>query len=47
MSGKHGKMSGTLRITSAWAHLINQLIGANLAHAGQDLGDLTMAVKMA
>jgi len=47
MSGKHGKMSGTLRITAAWAHLINQLIGANVAHAGQDLGQLTMAVKMA
>jgi hypothetical protein len=47
MSGKHGKMSGKLRITAAWAHLINQLIGANVAHAGQDLGELTMAVKMA
>jgi hypothetical protein len=47
MSGKHGKMSGTLRITAAWAHLINRLIGANLARAGQDLGQLTMAVKMA
>jgi hypothetical protein len=47
MSGKHGKMSGTLQITAAWAHLINQLIGANVAHAGQTLGELTMAVKMA
>ena len=47
MSGQHGKMTGVLRITSAWAHLINQLLGANVAHAGQDLGELTMAVKMA
>jgi hypothetical protein len=47
MSGKHGKMSGTLRITAAWAHLINKLFGATIAHAGQDLGQLTMAVKMA
>jgi hypothetical protein len=47
MSGKHGKMSGTLQITAAWAHLINKLIGANVAHAGQTLGQLTMAVKMA
>ena len=47
MTGKHGRMSGTLRITAAWAHLINKLIGANVAHAGQDLGQLTMAVKMA
>ena len=46
MSGQHGKMTGVLRITSAWAHLINQLLGANVAHAGQDLGELTMAVKM-
>ena len=28
MSGRHGKMSGTLRITAAWAHLINKLFGA-------------------
>lgn len=47
MSGKHGKMSGRLRITAAWAHLINKLFGATIAHAGQDLGELTMAVKMA
>jgi hypothetical protein len=47
MSGKHGTMKGTLRITAAWAHLINKLFGATVAHAGQDLGQLTMAVKMA
>jgi hypothetical protein len=47
MSGKHGKMTGDLQITAAWAHLINQLLGADVAHAGQDLGELTMAVKMA
>jgi hypothetical protein len=47
MSGKHGKMTGDLRITAAWAHLINQLLGADVAHAGQNLGELTMAVKMA
>jgi len=43
----HLGMSGTLRITAAWANLINKLFGANIAHAGQDLGELTMAVKMA
>jgi hypothetical protein len=47
MSGKHGDMTGRLQITAAWAHLINQLLGANVAHAGQNLGQLTMAVKMA
>jgi hypothetical protein len=47
MTGKHGKMSGELQITAAWAHLINQLIGAKVAKAGQTLGELTMAVKMA
>ena len=47
MSGKHGKMRGNLQITAAWANLINKLFGANVAQAGQDLGELTMAVKMA
>ena len=47
MSGKHGKMTGRLQITAAWAHLINKLLGVKVAHAGQDLGELTMAVKMA
>jgi hypothetical protein len=47
MSGKHGKMSGGLQITAAWAHLINKLLGAKVAQAGQNLGELTMAVKMA
>ena len=47
VSGNHAKMTGSLRITAAWAHLINKLFGATIAHAGQDLGDLTMAVKMA
>jgi hypothetical protein len=47
MSGKHGKMTGTLRITSAWANLINKLLGANVVHSGATLGELTMAVKMA
>ena len=47
MSGKHGKMTGTLRITSAWANLINKLLGANVVHGGATLGELTMAVKMA
>jgi hypothetical protein len=47
MSGDHGKMTGVLRITAAWARLINHLLGTTVVHAGQDLGQLTMAVKMA
>lgn len=47
MTGQHGKMTGELHITSAWAHLINQLIGADVAKAGETIGKLTMAVKVA
>lgn len=47
MSGKHGTMTGGLKLSAAWAHLINHLVGTQVVHAGEDLGDLTAAVKMA
>ncbi len=47
MSGNTGTMSGGLRLTPAWAHLINHLVGKRVVHAGEDLGDLTATVRMA
>jgi hypothetical protein len=47
MTGKTGTMSGGLKISSAWAHLINRLVGKHVVHPGEDIGDLTATVKMA
>lgn len=47
MSGKTGTMSGGLAISSAWAHLINRLVGKHVVHPGEDLGDLKATMKMA
>jgi hypothetical protein len=47
MSGKTGTMSGGLRLTATWAHLINHLVGMPVVHPGEDLGDLSATVKMA
>jgi hypothetical protein len=47
MSGKTGTMSGGLRLTAVWAHLINQLVGKRVVHPGEDIGDLTATVRMA
>ncbi len=47
MSGKTGTMSGGLRISAAWAHLINRLVGKHVVHAREDLGDLTATMKTA
>ena len=47
MSGKTGTMSGGLKLSAVWAHLINHLVGKQVVHPGEDLGDLTATVKMA
>jgi hypothetical protein len=47
MSGKTGTMTGGLRLTAVWAHLINHLVGMPVVHPGEDLGDLTATVRMA
>jgi hypothetical protein len=46
MSGNTGTMSGGLKLSAAWAHLINRLVGMPVVHPGEDLGDLTVTVKM-
>lgn len=46
-SGKTGTMSGGLKLSAAWAHLINHLVGTHVVHPGEDLGDLKARVKMA
>jgi hypothetical protein len=47
MTGKTGTMSGGLRLTATWAHLINHLVGKRVVHPGEDIGDLTATVRMA
>lgn len=47
MSGKTGRMSGGLKLSAAWAHLINHLVGKTVVHPGEDLGDLKATVRMA
>jgi hypothetical protein len=47
MTGKTGTMSGGLKLSTAWAHLINQLVGKQVVHPGEDLGELRATVKMA
>jgi hypothetical protein len=46
-SGKNGTMSGGLKITATWAHLIDQLLGKPALKAGADLGDLSASVHFA
>ncbi|MBV9193677.1 MAG: hypothetical protein JO168_05985 [Solirubrobacterales bacterium] len=46
-SSKTGTMTGGLKISAAWAHVINQLLGQHLLSGGADLGDLSAKVKMA
>jgi len=46
MSGHTGTMSGSLKLTAAWAHLINHLVGMQVVHPGEDLGELSATVKM-
>lgn len=47
VSGNTGTMSGGLKLSTAWAHLINHLVGRHVVHPGEDLGDLKATVKMA
>jgi hypothetical protein len=47
MSGKRGTMTGGLKLSARWAHLINHLVGMRVVHPGEDLGDLTARIKMA
>jgi hypothetical protein len=47
MSGNTGTMSGGLKLSAAWAHLINRLVGMQVVHPGEDLGDLSATMKMA
>jgi hypothetical protein len=47
MSGKTGTMSGGLKLSARWVHLINHLVGKHVVHAGEDLGDLSATMKMA
>ena len=47
MSGNTGTMSGSLKLTAAWAHLINRLVGMPVVHPGENLGELRATVKMA
>jgi hypothetical protein len=47
MSGKSGTMTGGLRLSAVWAHLINHLVGQPVVHPGEDIGDLSATVRMA
>jgi hypothetical protein len=47
MSGNTGTMSGGLKLSAAWAHLINRLVGMQVVHPGEGLGDLSATMKMA
>ena len=46
MSGQIGTMSGGLKLSAACAHLINQLVGMQVVHPGEDLGELSATIKM-
>ena len=47
MSQTKGTMSGGLQISAVWANTINQLVGLNVVHAGETIGQLSMTIKMA
>ena len=47
VSGHTGTMSGALKLSAAWAHLINHLVGHPVVHPGEELGDLKATIKMA
>jgi hypothetical protein len=46
MSSTKGTMSGGLHISANWAKTINQLVGMDVVHAGETIGQLSMAIKM-
>ena len=39
-SGKTGTMTGGLKLSAAWAHRINHLVGKRVVHPGEDIGSL-------
>ena len=47
MTATKGTMSGGLHISTAWAKLINHLVGMQVVTAGETIGQLSMTVKMA
>jgi len=46
MTTTKGTMSGGLHISAVWAKTINQLVGLNVVHAGETIGQLSMTIKM-
>lgn len=46
ISGNSGTMSGGLKISGVWARTINRLVGLHVVHAGETIGQLSMAIKM-
>ena len=46
-SGKNGTMTGDLKITATWAHLIDRLLGKQVLKPGADLGDLSASIHFA
>jgi hypothetical protein len=46
MTQTKGTMSGGLHISAVWAKTINQLVGLNVVHSGETIGQLSMTIKM-
>ena len=46
-SGNTGTMTGGLKLSAAWAHRINHLVGKRVVHPGEAIGGLSATVKMA
>ena len=46
MTQTKGTMSGGLHISAVWAKTINQLVGLNVVHTGETIGQLSMTIKM-
>jgi hypothetical protein len=46
MTQTKGTVSRGLHISAVWAKTINQLVGVNVVHTGETIGQLTMTIKM-
>jgi hypothetical protein len=46
MTQTKGTMSGGLHISAVWAKTLNQLVGLNVVHSGETIGQLSMTIKM-
>ena len=46
MTQTKGTMSGGLHISAEWANTINQLVGLNVVHTGETIGQLSMTINM-